>query len=120
MFMFDVPKGDSDVRIVYDGSKSGLNESLFTPWFALPTVDSMACSLLPSDWLADSDYGEQFLNFPLHPELQKYCGVDLTQVLLEESTSFWAFVVAIWVRSAMGLKSSPYNSVKGAQGAKRY
>ena len=55
MFMFDVPKGDSDIRMVYDGTKSGLNESLFTHWFALHTVDSMARSLLPGEWLADSD-----------------------------------------------------------------
>jgi hypothetical protein len=41
MFMFDVPKGDNDVRMVYDGSKSGLNEALWAPWFALPTVDAM-------------------------------------------------------------------------------
>ena len=28
MFMFHVPKGESDIRMVYDGSKSGLNEAL--------------------------------------------------------------------------------------------
>ena len=28
MFMFDVPKGDSDIRMVYDGTKSGLNQAL--------------------------------------------------------------------------------------------
>ena len=27
MFMFDVPKGESDVRIVYDWSKSGFNDA---------------------------------------------------------------------------------------------
>ena len=35
MFMFDVPKGDSDVRMVYDGSKSGFNDATWAPWFAL-------------------------------------------------------------------------------------
>eukprot|EP00536_Pseudo-nitzschia_multiseries_P000337 jgi/Psemu1/777/gm1.777_g len=29
----------------------------------------------------DNDYGEQFLNFPLHPNLCKYCGADLSQLL---------------------------------------
>ena len=41
MFMFHVPKGDLDICMVYDRTKSGLNASLFAPWFALPTVDSM-------------------------------------------------------------------------------
>jgi hypothetical protein len=40
MFMFDVPKGDN-IRMVYDGSKSGLNKALWAPWFSLPTIDSM-------------------------------------------------------------------------------
>jgi hypothetical protein len=35
MYMFDVPKGLCDVRMVYDGSKSGLNNSLWAP-FGLP------------------------------------------------------------------------------------
>ena len=40
MYMFDVAKGD-DIRMVYDGSKSGLNNCLWAPWFALPTIDTM-------------------------------------------------------------------------------
>ena len=49
MFMFHVPKGESDVRIVYDGSRSGLNETIYAPWFALPTVNSMARGLDQKD-----------------------------------------------------------------------
>jgi hypothetical protein len=30
-----------DVRMVYDGTKSGLNEVLYTPWFKLPNVSTM-------------------------------------------------------------------------------
>eukprot|EP00536_Pseudo-nitzschia_multiseries_P015069 jgi/Psemu1/41166/gm1.41166_g len=42
MFMFHVPKGETDVRIVYNGTESGLNDALYAPcWFALPTMDSM-------------------------------------------------------------------------------
>ena len=67
MYMFHVPKGQ-DIRMVYDGSKSGLNDALWTPWFALPTIDSMARWVVAGSWLADNDYGEQFLNFPFHPD----------------------------------------------------
>ena len=31
MYYFHVPQGEDDIRMVYDGSKSGLNKSLFAP-----------------------------------------------------------------------------------------
>jgi hypothetical protein len=73
-------KGGDDVRMVYDGLRSGLNEALWAPWFALPTVDAMMRGLLPGYWCADNDYGEQFLNFSLHKDLQPFCGIDLSQL----------------------------------------
>jgi hypothetical protein len=36
---FAVPKGESDICMVYDATKSGLNDSLWAPSFGLPTVD---------------------------------------------------------------------------------
>eukprot|EP00536_Pseudo-nitzschia_multiseries_P000601 jgi/Psemu1/1377/gm1.1377_g len=36
MFMLHVPKGETDVCIIYDGIKSGLNDALYAPWLALP------------------------------------------------------------------------------------
>ena len=107
MFMFHVPKGDSDIRMVYDGTKSGLNASLFAPWFSLPTVDSMVRWVIAGSWLADNDYGDQFLNFPLHPDLQKFCGIDLSQLFPKSGANDAQFVVAVWLRNAMGLKPSP-------------
>jgi hypothetical protein len=83
MFMFHVQKGPEDIRLVYNGTKSGLNESVYAPWFALPTIDSMSQWVIVGAWLADNDYGEMFLNFPLHPDLRRYCGVDLTQLFPE-------------------------------------
>ena len=38
MHMFYVPKGDSDVRMVYNGAASGINECLFAPHFGLPVI----------------------------------------------------------------------------------
>ena len=79
MYMFDVVKGD-DMCIVYDGSKSGLNNALWAPQFALPTINRMTRWTLAGTWLANNNYGEIFLNFPMHPDLQKYCGTDVTQL----------------------------------------
>ena len=59
MYMFDVVKGD-DICMVYDGSKSDLNDALWTPWFALPTIDTMTRWTLAGTWLADNDYGKCF------------------------------------------------------------
>ncbi len=37
---FAVPKGDTDIRLVYDASKSGLNSSLWVPSFSLPSMET--------------------------------------------------------------------------------
>ena len=122
MYMFHVPKGLDDVRMVYDGSKSGLNESLFAPWFHIHSVEMMCRSLLPEYWCGDNDYGEQFLNFNLHPTLQQYCFVDLTQLMGKRvgvGRAERSEVFGRWTRCAMGLRPSPYAAVKGALIARR-
>eukprot|EP00536_Pseudo-nitzschia_multiseries_P008909 jgi/Psemu1/21777/gm1.21777_g len=111
MFMFHVPKGETNVRIVYGGTKSGLNDALYAPWFALPTVDSMLQWVVAGTWLADKDYDKQFLSFLLHPDLRKYCGIDHSQLLASSSDK--PGVTGVWMHNAMGLKSSPYNSMQG-------
>jgi hypothetical protein len=79
MFMFDVPKGD-DIRMVYNCSKLGLNKALWAPWFSLPMINTISRWVIAGSWLADNDYGDMFLNFPLHAKLHKHCGIDLTQL----------------------------------------
>jgi hypothetical protein len=60
-----------------------------------------------------------FLNFPLHPSLQKVCGVDLSpyglelKALAEEIGSPWLPRRLAWTRTPMGLTSSPYAGVQG-------
>jgi hypothetical protein len=58
---FEVPKGVTDIWMVYDGTKSGLNELLWAPWFPLPAVDSLLHSVEAGTWMADIDVGEMFL-----------------------------------------------------------
>jgi hypothetical protein len=62
MFMFHVQKGPDNIRLVYDGTKSGLNKSVYAPWFALPTIDNMSRWVIAGAWLVDNDYSEMFLN----------------------------------------------------------
>ena len=61
--MFDVPKGVEDIRMVYDGTKSGLNDVIFAPHFSLPVLANVLRSLLPRYHAADLDVGEMFLNW---------------------------------------------------------
>ena len=117
---FSVPKGESDIRMVYDGTKSGLNGVLHAPWFGLATVETMLRSVEACTWSADNDFGEMFLNFWLHPEIRKYTGVDLTSLFPEEledgrKTKKWE----TWVRCAMGVTVSPYQTTQCSQRVKR-
>ena len=120
---FSVPKGTDDIRMVYDGTKSGLNHALHAPWFGLATVDTMLRTVEACTWSADNDFGEMFLNFWIHPEIRKYTGVDLTTLFPEEMEDEngtkgkrkWE----TWVRCAMGVTVSPYQTTQCSQRVKR-
>ena len=110
--MFDVVKG-SDICMVYDGFKSGLNDALWALWFTLSTINTMIRWTLADTWLADNNYGEMFLNFPMHPDLQKYCGIDVTQLYPDLQKEGGDLTVGSWLRCTMGVKSSPYICPQG-------
>lgn len=81
---FAVPKALTDIRLVYDATKSGLNEALWAPNFWLPTVDSVLRYMSPTTWCCDIDLGDMFLNFYLDMSIRTYTGVDVTKALPEE------------------------------------
>jgi hypothetical protein len=115
---FSVPKG-TDIRMVYDASKSGLNSCIWVPRFPLPNIDTHLRSVEPGTWMGDLDVGEMCLNFPLHASLRALCGVDLTQygkfIELETTatTTTWELRSYHWTRCPMGLRPSPYQTVRG-------
>ena len=105
--LFDVPKGSDDIRLVYDATKSGLNEACWAPWFSLQTCESHLRAVDPGTFMGDADLGEMFLNFPLDVDIRKYAGVDLTSIFSEDcknGETFWER----WVRMLMGFRPSPY------------
>ena len=107
--MFSVPKGLHDIRMVYDGTKSGLNDCLFAPHFSLPVMAHTLRSLLKGYYGADLDVGEMFLNWWLGESLRPYAGVDVTHVRDgREQGRCWER----WVRNFMGLKDSPFRSLQ--------
>jgi hypothetical protein len=103
---FAVPKGEDDIRMVYDATQSGLNAVLWAPNFQLPTADMLARSVEQNSWMGDLDVAEQFLNFCLDPALRPFCGVDLKAYFQDAA---WEG----WTRCMMGLKPSPYVCIKG-------
>jgi hypothetical protein len=66
---FAVPKGLEDIRMVYDGTISGLNDCIWVPRFVLPTIETHLRSVDEETYMADVDVGDCFLNFILHKEL---------------------------------------------------
>ena len=115
--MFCVPKGSSDIRMVYNGTSCGLNDVLWAPHFGLPIMQHTLRSLLPGYYQCDMDVGEMFLNFPLHPDVRPYSGVDVTYMRNDprerdpwemDRKNKWER----WARNFMGLTDSPYRSLQ--------
>ena len=107
---FAVPKGLSDIRVVYDGTKSGLTDAVWAPNFFMPSIDSLLLYCSADTWYSDLDLGEMFLNYFMDPKLRPFCGVDVTNFVSDpgKNTRKWLQ----WNRIFMGFRSSPYYAVK--------
>jgi hypothetical protein len=116
---FAVAKGEDDIRLVYDASVSGLNNTIWVPRFPLPTIHTHLPSVEEGTWMSDLDVGEMFLNFVLHSDLRALCGVDLTEYT-DDVVELGQVVWEVWQRAAMGLKPSPYQAVQGMMVAEEY
>ena len=112
LHFFAVPKGATDVRIVYDGTSCGLNEALWAPNFYLPSSKAAAHMLTFSSWLADADFGEMFHNFFLDEKIRKHAGVDMTYLRRRQPAGETKPQIVRWTRLFMGMKPSPYNAVQ--------
>jgi hypothetical protein len=111
---FAVPKGDSDIRMVYDGTKSGLIACLWATWFPLPTIELHLRSVVPGTYIGDINIGNMFLNFMLHSFIRTAAGVDHTPFFPEELfDTDQRYLWETWGHCAMGFKPSPYQAVQG-------
>ena len=75
LHFFAVPKGEDDIRVVFDGTSCGLNEALWSPNFFLPTSRNAAEMLSFDTWMSDADLGEFFHNFFADEKVRKHSGV---------------------------------------------
>lgn len=79
------------------------------PAFSLPSADNLLDQLSADSWMGNLDMGKQFLNFPLHPKLQEYCGIDLCPYcMLEDGQAWWLR----WSQCMMDLCTSPYTTIQ--------
>jgi hypothetical protein len=112
---FDVPTRPDDIRVIYHGSKSGLNAQLWTPRFYMPNGSAATNVMSFETHLTDSDVGEMFPNFPMDPKLCPHAGVDLRspshclknyEALRSDEES------ERWERFFMGMAPSPYIAIR--------
>jgi hypothetical protein len=92
--------------MVYDATKSGLNKCTWAPSVHLPSVDAHIRVVDQHSWMWDLDLGDMFLNFLLDIKLSPYCGIHITPYTPEARS--WER----WVRCMMGLRVSPYFTIK--------
>lgn len=119
LHFFAVPKGDDDIRVVFDGTSSGLNETLWAPNFFLPSARSASMTLSFATWMSDMDFGEMFHNFHMDPRIRPFAGVELGPMagMMECDTPDGnrqrkPSGVLRWTRLFMGMRPSPYNAVQ--------
>ena len=103
--VFAVNKADGDIRLVYDCACSLINDALWAPSFALPTIEGVLCTM-------ELDLGELFLNFMLHESLQAFCGVDMTPFFPEDLKAGCVALWEWWTQCLMGLMVSPYQMIQ--------
>jgi hypothetical protein len=107
---FAVAKGDKDIRMVYNGTSSGLNAHIWFPWFTFATINTMLRALEPGTFMGDLDVGEMFLNFILEARCSYLARVDLSKYIQElvGNPRHWAR----WGSCGMGFIPSPYQTTE--------
>ncbi len=117
MHYFCVPKGTSDICMVYNGTSCGLNACLHAPRYGLLQVKHTLRALREGYYQCNLDVREQFLNFKLRDNLRQLSGVDVREVRSRDPadgpwesgrTRSWER----WERNWMGLRDSPYRSLR--------
>ena len=105
---------------MFDGTSCGLNETLWSPNFFLPTSCHASVLLSFDFWMADADFAEFLHNFFADEKIRKHAGV-ITSILAPfipqprdggAITCDLKFCGLRWSRLNIGVKPTPYNAVR--------
>ena len=110
---FTVPKVTDGIRMVFDATEIGINNSLWDPNFMLLSMFIFLMMVGLYRYMIDLDVGEMFYNFQLSLILANYCrlgsGYYMGHKKDRQGTPLWIF----WVRLMMVMVLSPYASMQG-------
>ena len=109
---FAVPKGDDDIRMVYDATGNGLNQCVWVPTFWLPTTATLLRGLDKDSWMTDRDMADMFLAYELDPRVRPYTGLGLDTLLGGPRKGGPPRRLAYWCRCCMGFVGSPYCTIR--------
>ena len=104
-----------DIRMVYNGTSSGLNAAVWAPSFWMPTPATAIRQVHYGYYSIDLDLGEFFLNFPLSESIRPYAGVRMEaikQIMEEDPTQNPVSQYEAWSRLLMGFTPSPFCAVR--------
>jgi hypothetical protein len=104
-----------NIRTVYNGTSSGLNEAVWAPKFWLPTPDTAMRQLNFGYEMVNFDLGEMFLNFPLDRAIQPFTGVRMEGIAPNIEEIFgadFAKQFMAWTRLLMDFRPSPYLAIR--------
>jgi hypothetical protein len=111
---FKVKKPPEDIQVVWDLKRNGVNKSVYTPSFQLPTPASYHWQVEAGMQTGDFDIVEQFSNYQLHPSERPYMGVKLPLALVKLlwSKGFECDGYLRWDHLPFGWQSSPYQALR--------
>jgi hypothetical protein len=66
-----------DIRVVWDLKKNGVNATMYTPGFAMPTLGTYLRRIETGTFAGDFDVGEQFHNYQLHKSERAWHGAEI-------------------------------------------
>jgi hypothetical protein len=111
---FQVPKGDNDIRVVWDLTKNLVNAGVAPPRFFLLGFTSLVLRVPSGVFFADFDVGEMFQNFILHEAERPYIGVDITPECRRRLVALGLPTVPRslrWSRLLFGWANAPFSAV---------
>ena len=105
--LFHVPKGYSDIHLLYDLTSCGLNKTLWDTKFRMPSVEKNLDTATHSSWFGAVYSSEIFHNYTLSEKAYPYSGVDVSWSEKGKALSWER-----WIRTAVGILSSPFATTR--------